>query len=144
MTTNLTSTKEAYEYALSLLARREHFVRELETKLLMKGAPSTVVEEVTARLTQEHYLDDRRAAEQFILEGKRKKKGLLKLLNELRLRGVETTAEELRNLYPREEEKQNAVVLLTKLRGATRQKRYRHLYNRGFSSDIIRELLPFS
>ncbi len=138
---NLTSTDDAYNYALSLLARREHFTKELTDKLRRKGFSSEAVTETILRLQDHNYLNDNRATELFVKEAKRKKKGLLKIVNDLKTRGITTDATTVRVWYTYDEEKEAAQELLARHINASREKQYRFLTNRGFSSDIVRACL---
>ncbi|MBF0144241.1 MAG: regulatory protein RecX [Magnetococcales bacterium] len=56
------------ERALALLARRPYGRRELESRLLSRGAPEAEVREVMARFEALGYLDDRAFAEAFARE----------------------------------------------------------------------------
>ena len=135
---NLTSSDAVYDYAISLLSRREHFTKELIQKLMKREVSSNIIDDVIKRLQEKNYLNDTRATEIFTLEFKRKRKGFIKLINELRLRGVSGVEAEVRELYSAEEEQNNAEKLLTQLHKPTREKVYRYLFNRGFSPEIIR------
>lgn len=64
-----------YDRALRLLARRFHFERELQLKLAQRGYPAGEVAETFARLRHEGYLDDRRAAEEWLRVRRRRGDG---------------------------------------------------------------------
>jgi len=135
---NLTSIDEVYSHAIFILSRREHFTKELVQKLTKKEIPNDIISDVIAKLQEKNYLNDSRAMEIFSLEFKRKRKGFVKLINELRVRGVSGVETDVRELYSIEEERSSAEKVLTQLHKPTREKVYRYLFNRGFSPEIIR------
>jgi regulatory protein len=52
-----------YDRALRILGRREHFTRELESKLFLRSRNGTLIRRVLGELAERTYLDDHRAAE---------------------------------------------------------------------------------
>lgn len=75
--------------AMDLLARRPHFRRELEAKLLKRGYEDDEVVPVLDRLEEERYLDDRQTAETFVeARLRREPVGRRKLLADLLRRGA--------------------------------------------------------
>jgi regulatory protein len=52
-----------YDRALRILGRREHFRRELESKLFLRSRNGGLIRQVLDDLTRKTYLDDHRAAE---------------------------------------------------------------------------------
>ncbi|MEL7059689.1 MAG: regulatory protein RecX [Acidobacteriota bacterium] len=81
---------DAYERALSLVARREHFWRELEIKLRQRGYAEESIGEALDRLVERGALDDARAARAFVRERLRRGAfGRRRLEAELRQRGVD-------------------------------------------------------
>ena len=135
---NLTSINDIYAYAVSLLTRREHFTKELIQKLQKKEIPRDLIDETIEKLHERRYLNDVRATEIFVLESKRKKRGFLKIVNELRVRGVTGVESDVRMLYSTDEEYEIAQRLLLQIHKPSKEKKYRYLFNRGFSPDIIR------
>lgn len=59
-------SRACYEKAVELLARRSHFERQLEEKLLAREFASQVVDSCLERLVDEQLLDDRRTATEFV------------------------------------------------------------------------------
>ena len=135
---NLTSINDIYTYAISLLTRREHFTKELIQKLQKKEIPCDLIDEAIEKLHERNYLDDVRATEIFVLESKRKKRGFIKIVNELRMRGVTGVESDVRMLYSKDEECEIAQKLLLQIHKPSKEKKYRYLFNRGFSPDVIR------
>lgn len=75
---------------MDLLARRSHFVRELEQKLTRRGYDEAAVAETLDRLADDGFLDDERTAGEFVAGRKRRGPvGPMKLLADLKRRGVE-------------------------------------------------------
>ena len=66
--------KKGLALALAMLARRDHSTGELARKLAAKGITAAEIEEVTERLKEAGYIDDRRLAgrwaEQLVESGK--------------------------------------------------------------------------
>ena len=58
----LTTADEAYEYALSLLDRREHGQKELSQKLKRKGCTVPLISETLAKLKRFNLLNEERYA----------------------------------------------------------------------------------
>ncbi len=78
--------------ALDLLARREYSVLELRGRLQAKGFDDSVIEEVIARLASDNLQSDVRFAESYIRSRKEKGFGPLRIMAELRQRGVDESA----------------------------------------------------
>ena len=88
---------------LRLLARRQHFRRELEQKLLTRAFPDEVVRTTLDRLTELGYLDDRRCAEERAAgDFRRRGYGPRRMEWELRKRGAgnELAAEVVAERFP--------------------------------------------
>ncbi len=90
--------KPITDYALAIIARREHSTTELRRKLAQKGYPKTEVAELLAQFTERNYLNDTRYAQaraRTRAEGSKWGQGRIK--QELAQNGIEksTTAEAL-------------------------------------------------
>ena len=96
----------AYDQAVKLLARRTHFRRELEQKLVQRRYPSDEIEEALARLEARRYLDDEDASRRFV-EGRLASGGYgrTRLAAELAARGVDgaVASAVLEELLPEDE-----------------------------------------
>lgn len=57
---------QAFETCVRILARREHFPRELRNKLIARGIPRRHIQAALAACHKRGYLDERRAAEQLV------------------------------------------------------------------------------
>jgi regulatory protein len=83
----------AYPHAVRLLASRPHFRAELEAKLVQRGYPEEEIAAALDRLTSEGYLDDVRAARDFVAHRlEQKAEGRLRLKAELIRRGASEEA----------------------------------------------------
>ena len=81
--------RDAYQTALDLLSRRDHFRRELADKLRRKGFPADEVEAAIARCQDLGLVDDERVAERFVeVRAATRGWGPNRLAAELRKRGV--------------------------------------------------------
>jgi regulatory protein len=81
--------RDAYQTALDLLSRRDHFRRELVDKLRRKGFPADEVEAAIARCQYLGLVDDERVAERFVeVRAATRGWGPNRLAAELRKRGV--------------------------------------------------------
>jgi regulatory protein len=89
----MTSKPSAYEKAVQLLALRPHFRAELRTKLAQRGYPKDEIAAALDRLAGAGYLDERKAAADFVA-GKLAKGGLgrPRLRAELQARGADRAA----------------------------------------------------
>jgi len=80
---------EVREAAVRLLARREHSLVELETKLARKGWPDALVADAVADLVDAGLQSDRRFAEAFARQRAERCYGPRRIEAELRQRGVD-------------------------------------------------------
>jgi regulatory protein len=94
--------KTAYQAALALLARRDHFRRELENKLKAKDYPSDEIEGAISRCEAAALVDDLRVGERFVeIRAKDRGWGPRRLAGELKRRGLPSAdAEKLSGLEP--------------------------------------------
>jgi len=94
--------KTAYQAALALLARRDHFRRELENKLRGKKYPAEEIEGAISRCEAAGLVDDLRVGERFVeIRAEGRGWGPRRLSAELKKRGVSSSeAERLAKLAP--------------------------------------------
>lgn len=135
---------KAYNYALSLLAKREHSVAELTNKLEQKSFDSDIIALTIAKLKEQNFQSDARYAEMLCRARVRQGYGPLRIKQELNYKGISAyiTDEVLAT------ERENWV----KYAAAVWQKKYKHqgaisgkdiqkqksfLYSRGFGLDTI-------
>ncbi|MEE4271522.1 MAG: regulatory protein RecX [Thermoanaerobaculales bacterium] len=85
----------AYDKALKLIARRDHFRAELEEKLRRKGFEDNDIDAALERLDELSLLDDEALAERFVeFRSVDRGWGPWRLANELRTRGVDQSLAE--------------------------------------------------
>lgn len=143
----------ALERAVRLLASRRLTTAELRRKLKQRGYEEPEIDDAVAKMEEYRYLDDELAARDWASELARigsigKRRAEQKLVR----RGIqpESAHEELEKVWDESLEKEHVRHLVSKkLRSnsdllANRQgkaKLFRFLMNKGFSSDIIREVM---
>lgn len=144
--------KNAMETAMGLLSRRGHSKSELLTKLKQKGFPYKECETVISECLRLNFLDDRQFAEAYTEELKCKGMGSRRIYMALMKKGIDK--ELINEILERDEisikaEYERAEKVLSgKLRSLKREqdkrkireKAYRFLISRGFTSDIIGRL----
>lgn len=136
--------KNVRHTALDILARREHSRVELKRKLLKRFNAYDVVEQVLDRLEAEHLQSDERYAESYVRYRSKAGFGPLRILAELRERGVNDS---LSNTYLkgssnfwwqvayRAKKKKFGLACANNIKDKARQTRF--LQYRGFSSSEI-------
>ena len=81
--------RDAYQTALDLLSRRDHFRRELEEKLRQREFPANEIEAAIDRCAELDLIDDERVAERFVeVRAADRGWGPHRLAAELRHRGI--------------------------------------------------------
>lgn len=83
-----TFKKSAYEAACDILNYAERTVAEIRQKLSDKGYDEEEIDETVARLTEAGFLDDRGYAERYIEYALNKGKGMRRIRDELRRKGI--------------------------------------------------------
>ena len=134
--------------ALRLLGRRDYTTAELRKKLMERECPADEIDAAIASLTTDRLLDDRRAAAAHVRTATRiKRRGRLRIQQELQARGLERglIRELLDALPPEEETAAIAQFLQRKHSGriamADRRRLFQQLLRRGFSADAIAKAL---
>jgi regulatory protein len=147
-----TSRTNAMNTAVRILANRDHSKFELKQKLQQRGFESKVIDAVMVACERFNYINDRRTAHLYISQLKRKcfgKRYIRMALKKKRLSGKAIENMLLEN-YPEADEHENAGKLLEKKMEAfereadlkkRREKIYRFLYSRGFSTAVISDLM---
>ena len=135
--------------ALRYLARREHSRLELQRKLAPHARTSQEISSVLDALEERGFLSATRAMEQ-IVHMRKNRVGSLKIVHELREKGIEENliADVLPNLRETERESAREVwrkkfgVMPSNAKEFGRQMRF--LTTRGFPAEVIRQLLRHS
>lgn len=84
-------TRALRSKAVELQARREHSAAELQQKLITKGYDATGVQQIIAELQQQGLICDERFAEAFARYRAERGHGPMRIVAELRERGVNET-----------------------------------------------------
>ena len=136
------------ETVLRILAAREHSRAELRRKLRARGNNSELVEQVLDDLESRGYLSDFRFTELYVAERKRKGYGPLRILQELKEKGI---SEDLiaQQMNPSDPDWRELLEQVAQRKfGAslpadrkTQAKWARFLEYRGFAVEQIRDLL---
>jgi len=133
------------ESALNMLARREHSQHELKQKLLLrfKDNPNEI-DTMTTQLVLDNYQSDQRFCDAFIRYRQQKGYGKIRILAELRQKGVDS--ELMSQSFNDADIDWFELALKLKINKfgeqvckefAIKSKQYRYLQYRGFSSDQI-------
>ncbi|HPZ42436.1 MAG TPA: regulatory protein RecX [Bacillota bacterium] len=135
-------TNQAMNLALRLLTARRRTRRELEVHLGRKGFSSEVISPVLEKLEYYGYLDDKTFARLWV-EQRLAKRGLVKLKNELKAKGVEPEliSEIIAEVEPEAEYNAAMALVLKKLQKAAGPyplpRMAGFLQRRGFSYETI-------
>ena len=132
------------EVAVGLLARREHSVLELRQKLKQRSFSDDEIEQSIERLLVNNLLSEERFAETYINMRKHRGFGPLRITNELRERGVDTSLIEAYMDIENSEWKARMYQQYQKKYGdqpieeyAEKVKRSKYLQGRGFPLDWV-------
>ncbi len=142
------SFDEALKNAGRLLSRRQHTVSELRGKLARREFPKNVIDEVVSVLAERKFLDDADFAESYFNELTAKGLGLTRIRLAMRKRGVppEISSEVMGRGFSEDDEALRAAEALKKRHlfferekdlNKRKQKMFRYLASRGFSSAVI-------
>ena len=134
--------------ALRMLARREHSRQELERKLVAhrESSETDALAEVLDKLEQQGYLSEQRAVEQ-IARTRRARFGSQRIVHELKAKGIDSHW--IDNILPtlKETELEAAFNIWSKkfdhppVSREERGKQVRFMMNRGFSMEIIQQVI---
>ena len=144
--------RSAMDTAIRLLAQRDHTRRELQWKLAKRGIADEVVQGVLTECEGLNYLDDTRAAQHYAGELQRKGYGCRHIRMALKKKGVNalTIEQTLADCNADDWEQAAADNAFQKKRRRfdrepdqrkRREKIYRFLHSRGFSSDVIWDVI---
>ena len=138
--------RDACQVALNLLARREHSRVELENKLNKKGFPCEQIDQALEQLAANDLQSDQRFLDDFVRSRVLKGNGPLRISQELRQRGIEDGLSRIddqeidwlevaTNTYTKKYKSSEIAD------ARERAKRMRYMQSKGFSGDIIRQIL---
>ena len=138
--TNLTQESKCYSAAMKMLMRREHSKLELFQKLQVKGFDIDIINDSITKLVKQNYQSDERFAEDFILMRFNQGKGPVKIVSELKMRGINTfdlSAFDWFELAKEIRQKKFGNQLSLDYKETAKQKRF--LQSRGFNLDQINQ-----
>ena len=144
--------KQAMNTAVRILTNRDHSKYEIKQKLRQRGFAGKVIDAVIVKCERLGYLDDKRTAQVYISQLKRKcfgKRYIRLALKKKRMSGA-AIDKILLESYPGDDEYEYARRLLEKkMKAFAREtdpkkksdKIYRFLYGRGFNTAVISDLI---
>ena len=131
--------------AVDLLARREHSVRELERKLVRKGIPKEIADQVISGLSGKGMVSDDRFAQSFVRQRATRGHGPVRIKAELAERGLDAQTIERQLAAADIDWEAMARTVRQRKYGSSlpgtfpeRAKQGRFLQYRGFTADQIR------
>jgi regulatory protein len=147
-----TSYQKAMNTAVRILTNRDHSFYELKQKLQQRAIENEVIGAVMAECERLNYINDERTARLYISQLNRKCFGKRYIKMALRKKGLRGDAIEnilLQKCSEVEERKKAARLLGKKMKASNQEKEaakrrdniYRFLYARGFSKDVITDLI---
>jgi regulatory protein len=139
--------RTAYQIALDLLSRRDHFRRELVEKLQKRNVPTGEIEDAVARCEDLDLINDQRVAERFIeVRAADRGWGPHRLAAELRQRGIAADDADRMSVLPEELAAEAMRTALRKLEvraptgwwrdGQRRARMVSSLITRGFEAEV--------
>lgn len=142
---------EVKKSALRYLSIRNHSSQELYKKLSKKKFSDQIIKKVIDELLSIGYLNDKKFAEQYLIELTGKLFGPLKIKNEMIKRGItKEVVDDVLNDYFNNDEMQKEIIkkILSKNRFPQRisnrkemQKIYNYLVSRGFQARIVMDII---
>lgn len=147
-----TSYQKAMNTAVRILTNRDHSFYELKRKLQERAIENEVIGAVMAECERLNYINDERTARLYISQLNRKCFGKRYIKMALKKKGLRGDAIEnilLQKCSEVEERKKAARLLGKKMKTSNQEKEaekkrdniYRFLYARGFSKDVIIDLI---
>ncbi len=143
----------ALNYSLKLISARSYSEKQIAEKLIKKGFSTEDIGKTVKKLKEYDYINDESFAKRFIENGKRKLIGRIKLSYELYKKGLnKSLIDKVSEMFYTEDEEHDIAikamdkkkVSLIKYRENKlmfKKKLYNFLQGRGFSSNIIEDIL---
>jgi regulatory protein len=141
------------DYALKLLSIKSYSESSMAQKLIKKGFSTSSISQTIKKLKDLNYINDESYGENMIRVGKLKMVGKMKLAYQMHTKGINSSLINnlLESLYTSEEEKQVAEKALEKKKPVLikfkedriiyKKKLYDFLQRRGFSSDVVEDII---
>ena len=144
--------REALNTALRILTGRDHTKFELSRKLQARGYSTAAITQVISECERLDYIDDMRTAREFVRQLHGKGYGLRQIRRKLAAKGLSGTKfrDFLAESITEADESLSAAKILKKHAqrferekdaGKRKEKIYRFLHGRGFSSAVIAEIM---
>ncbi|MDC0198485.1 recombination regulator RecX [Candidatus Thioglobus sp.] len=137
---NLTQESKCYSAAMKMLMRREHSKLELFQKLQVNGFGVDIINDSISKLVKQNYQSDERFAEDFILMRFNQGKGPVRIVSELKMKGINTfdlSAFDWFVLAKEIRQKKFGNQISLDYKETAKQKRF--LQSRGFNLDQINQ-----
>jgi len=148
MLTRQKPTDNISKKAADLVARRPHFSKELESKLLQRGYDHESVLRVIQEFQTKGFINDKETAELYIEELKRKRHSRYDVMGRLVERGLPRgLADELvRTFFLENDERENIRYLLSKKRFSLNnvegiKKASDFFIRKGFRAELVRQII---
>ena len=142
------TTDNISKKAADLVARRPHFSKELESKLLQRGYDHESVLKVIHEFQTKGFINDKDTAELYIEELKRKRHSRYDVIGRLVERGLlKSLADELvQTFFLENDERENIRYLLSKKRFSLNniedvKKASDFFIRKGFRSELVRQII---
>jgi len=133
---------EAVNMATSWLARREMSPLQVNQGLRRRGFSSDIIDLALNRLQEYGYVDDKRFAMALVnLRQNSQPYGRIRLIADLRAKGITGEAADLALQKFNEDEAIRLAAEIGKRRGLKGRKMYNFLYRRGFTSQAIQRII---
>ena len=147
-----TAEKICLDKALRLLGRREHSCMELSRKLKQRGFLPDVITATVSACERMNYVDDRRFCDGYTGQLRRRGYGMMRIVQKLKEKGVAEAIirESIDKICPEVCQVEDCRRVIDKripaeqtapLDEKSRVRLFRFLYQRGFSSDVIKEAM---
>lgn len=151
MRTKKNSIEGALGYAFLLLKFRLRSEKEIRGRLVKRKIDPQIINKVVDFLKSKNFIDDQLFAKSWIRSRLKRPLGMRRLMQELKLKGVDQAIIESQIKKAQKDYSESEVVKkladekFRKIKGVDRykakQRIYRYLHYRGFSSGIISEVL---
>ncbi|HNV86690.1 MAG TPA: regulatory protein RecX [Candidatus Omnitrophota bacterium] len=143
--------REAWDYALKLLAIRKRTSRQLQRRLIDKGFETAAVAQIVKSLTEKKLLDDADYAQSFVQEKQAVRPlGKRRLAYELKAKGIpgsviDSALEGVTEETERETARNLALARAAAFEDLSLEKKKKKIYDflvrRGFAFDTAREII---
>ncbi len=147
------TTGTPLDYSLKLISMKSYSEKAIMEKLIKRKFSTGEISQTVKKLKEYGYINDESLAERLIESGKKRLAGRIKLSYDMYKKGInkQLTDELITKFYTKEEERDIATMASEKKKASLikykddgmvfKKKLYNFLQRRGFSSDIIENIL---